>query len=126
MLEYPGIRIRPVFDASAQGYNGVALNDYLETGPNLFSNMAAILYIRFRRWRFSITTDITKAFLQIAVTELDQDTHRFLWDDQGIIRVVKFLLVTDVTPFLLNVIVHYHMSTIHVPQLSQTISPIFM
>ena len=47
-------RIRPIFDASAQGYNGVPLNDCLETEPNLVSNLAAIL-IRFRRWRFAIT-----------------------------------------------------------------------
>ena len=65
-------RIRPVFDASAKEFNGIALNDCLETEPNLVPNLAAIL-IRFRRWRFAVTADITKAFLQIAVTESDQD-----------------------------------------------------
>ena len=106
-------RIRPVFDASAKGYNGVALKDCLETGPNLVSNLAAIL-IRFRRWRFAVTADITKAFLQIVVTESDQDVHRFLWDDQGAIRVMKFLRVPFgilCSPFLLNATIRYHLST---------------
>ena len=53
--------------------------------PNLVPNLAAFL-IRFRRWRSPATADITKAFLQIAVTESDQDVHRLLWDDKGTIR----------------------------------------
>ena len=106
-------RIRPVFDASAEGYNGVALNDCLETGPNLVPNLAAIL-IRCRRWRFAVTADITKAFLQIALTESDQDVHRLLWDDQGTIRVMKFLRVpfgNRCSPFFLNATIRYHLST---------------
>ena len=81
-------QIRPVFDAPAQEYNGVALNDCLETEPDLVLYLAVIL-IRFRRGRFAITADIAKVFLQLAVTALDQDVHRFLWDDQGTIQVMK-------------------------------------
>ena len=40
-------RNRPVFVASDRGYNGVAFNDCLETGPILGPNLAAIL-ISFR------------------------------------------------------------------------------
>ena len=104
-------RIRPVFNASAKGYNGVALNDCLETGPNLVPNLTAIL-IRFRRWRFAITADNT--FLQIAVTESDQDVHRFLWDDKDTIRIMKFLRVpfgNRCSPFLLTATIRYHLST---------------
>ena len=53
-------RVRPVFDASAPGYNGVSLNDCLETGPSLIPNLAEML-IRFRRWKVALTADITKA-----------------------------------------------------------------
>ena len=105
--------ICPVFDASAQGYNGVDLNDCLETGPNLVPNLAAIP-IRFRRWRFAITADITKALLQIAVKESDQDVHRFLWVDRGTIRVMKFLRVPFgnlCSHFLVNATIRYHLST---------------
>ena len=83
-------RICPVFDASAHKYNGVVLNDYPETRPNLVPILAVIL-IRFRRWCFTFTTDISRAFLQIAVTESDQDVHLILWNDWSIIRVMKFL-----------------------------------
>ena len=32
-------KVRPVFDASASGYNGVSLIDCLETGPSLINNL---------------------------------------------------------------------------------------
>ena len=38
--------IRPVFDAPAAGYNGVSLNDCLETGPSLIPSLVEIL-VRF-------------------------------------------------------------------------------
>ena len=70
-------KIRPVFDASATGNNGVSLNSCLETGPCLLSNLVDIL-ARFRRWKVAITSDISKAFLQIRVRPGDRKVHRFL------------------------------------------------
>ena len=32
-------KVRPVFDASATGYNGVSLNSCMNTGPNLLANL---------------------------------------------------------------------------------------
>ena len=105
-------KVRPVFDASAAGPNGVSLNDCLEPGPSLFPNLVEIL-IRFRRWRVALTADITKAFLQIGVRPEDQDVHRFLWDDDGHTRTMKFLRVpfgNTSSPFLLNATIKYHLS----------------
>ena len=67
-------KVRPVFDATAPGYNVVSLNDCLETGPSVIPNLAEML-IRFRRWKVltALTADITKAFLQIKVRREDRD-----------------------------------------------------
>ena len=50
-------KVRPVFDASAKGYNGISLNDCMEVGPNLLNNLTEIL-MRFRRWKVGITADV--------------------------------------------------------------------
>ena len=104
-------KVRPVFDASAKGANGVSLNDCMETGPNLLPNLIDIL-VRFRRWPVALASDIQKAFLQISVKREDRDVHRFLWEDGGKIRVMRFTRVpfgNKCSPFLLNATVKYHL-----------------
>lgn len=105
-------KIRPVFDASAKGYNGVSLNDCLETGPCLLPSLVDII-MRFRRWRIAITADITKAFLQVLVDSQDRDVHRFLWNDGGNQKVMRFLRLpfgNCSSPFLLNASIRHHIS----------------
>ncbi|XP_076030379.1 uncharacterized protein LOC143018675 [Oratosquilla oratoria] len=85
-------KIKPVFDASAVGPNGVSLNDCLESGPSLIPDLVEIL-LRFRRWKIGLTADITKAFLQIRVQRSDQDVHRFLWQRGQSIRVMRSVRV---------------------------------
>ena len=104
-------KVRPVFDASAKGVSGVSLNDCLETGPSLNPCLVELL-VRFRRWRVAITADLTKAFLQIKLQRKDQDVHRFLWDVNGSVRVMRFLRVTfgnKASPFLLNATIRHHL-----------------
>ena len=105
-------KVRPVFDASAAGYNGVSLNDCMEAGPNMIPSLVEML-VRFRRWRIALTGDITKAFLQVKVCSKDQDVHRFLWNCGNKVRVMKFLRVpfgNKASPFLLNATIKYHLS----------------
>ncbi|XP_043225627.1 uncharacterized protein LOC122383367 isoform X1 [Amphibalanus amphitrite] len=105
-------KVRPVFDASARGPNGVSLNDCLEVGPCLLPNLLEVL-LRFRRWPFAVTADITKAFLQVGLSVEDQDTHRFLWDCDGRVRVMKSQRVifgVSSSPFLLNATIRHHLS----------------
>ena len=104
-------KIRPVFDASASGSNSVSLNECLYVGPNLLTDLVAIL-IRFRRWPVAVSGDIKKAFLQIEVNESDRDVHRFLWDYNGVVRVMRFIRVpfgNCASPFLLNATIAHHL-----------------
>ena len=106
-------KVRPVFDASAVSYNGISLNDCLESGPSLNPNLVEIL-IRFRRWKVALTADITKAFLQICIRREDQDVHRFLWHCQGSIRTMRFNRVpfgNKSSPFLLNATIKHHLES---------------
>ena len=105
-------KVRPVFDASAIGYNGISLNDCLECGPSLNPNLVEVL-LRFRKWRVALTADITKAFLQIKVQREDQDVHRFLWQNEGNVRIMRFVRVpfgNKSSPFLLNAVIKHHLN----------------
>ena len=105
-------RVRPVFDGSACGPNGVSLNDCLEVGPTLVPSLVEVL-LRFRRWKVAVTADISKAFLQIALRSEDQDCHRFLWQCGEQLRVMRFKRVTFgvcCSPFLLGATIRHHLS----------------
>lgn len=105
-------KVRPVFDASARGSNGLSLNDVVHTGPALMPRLQDVL-LRFRRWRFGISADIKRAFHQISLTEEDRDAHRFLWRQDGRLRVMRFERVTmgvACSPFLMNATIRHHVS----------------
>lgn len=105
-------KIRPVFDASAKDVNGISLNDCLEKGPNLYPNLVEVI-LRFRRWKYALSADISKAFLQMKLTDCDKDVHRFIWDVNGRLREMRFERVTFgivSSPFLLNATIQYHLS----------------
>ena len=106
-------RVRPVFDASATDRAGLSLNDCLEVGPNLIPNLCEVL-LRFRRWRYAVTGDIRKAFLQIKVRREDQDVLRFLWDVNGQRRTMRFQRVifgAACSPFLLTATIRHHLAS---------------
>ena len=105
-------KVRPVFDASACGPNGVSLNDCLEVGPCLLPNLVEVL-LRFRRWPVAVTADVTKAFLQIRLSREDQDAHRFLWSCEGrtrLMRAQRVIFGVCSSPYLLNATIQYHLS----------------
>ena len=70
-------KVRILFDARAK-QNGVSLNDCLYTGTSLSATLFGIL-LRFRSHNIAFTSDIEKAFLQIAIDPNDRDYLRFLW-----------------------------------------------
>ena len=74
-------KVRIVYDGSAKGSNDErSLNDCLQIGPNFTPHVFDIL-VKFRWNAIGITADIEKAFLMIAIKEVDRDALRFLWFD---------------------------------------------
>ncbi|GFO27535.1 retrotransposon domain containing protein [Plakobranchus ocellatus] len=110
--ESTSTKIRPVFDASVKGANGVSLNDCLEIGPKLTPDLGQIL-LRFSRWKYGLSADIQNAFLQIELESADRDVHRFLlMDTNKQVRHMRFNRVTfgnASSPFILNAVIKLHL-----------------
>ena len=56
----------------------VSLNDQLLIGPTEYSPPNDVL-IRFRRYPYVLTTDVSKMYRAVGLAEEDRDYHRFLW-----------------------------------------------
>ena len=72
--------LRLVFDAKAKDRSGRSMNGAIEKGPNRLNDLFAIL-LRFRRYRYAFTADVSEMFLRIRLTESDKRYHRFWWND---------------------------------------------
>ncbi|UYV73278.1 hypothetical protein LAZ67_10002447 [Cordylochernes scorpioides] len=109
--------IRPVFDASCLGHNGLSLNQCLEKGPNLLERIPEIM-IRFRENKFGVTADIRKAFQMVAIEESERNYLRFLWweeeSDRELIayRHKRLVFGLNCSPFVLNAVIEYHLQSI--------------
>ena len=68
-----------VYDASFKEKCGInSLNECLYRGPVILPDMVGLL-LRFRTYPVVVLADIEKAFLQVAIQEVDRDmTHFFL------------------------------------------------
>ena len=109
--EFSSTKIRPVFNCSASSYNGISLNDCLESGPSLNPDLCEII-LRYRRYPIAVSSDITKAFLQISVVEEDRDVHRFLLKNDDDIKHYRFRRVpfgNTSSPFILNATIKHHL-----------------
>jgi hypothetical protein len=56
------------------------LNGAIEKGLNRLNDSFAIL-LRFRRFQYAFTADISEMFLRIRLTEADKRYHRFWWNE---------------------------------------------
>jgi len=63
--------LRIVFDAKAKGRSGSSLNGAIKKGSNRLNGLFAIL-LRFRRFQYAFTADISEMFLRIRLTEADK------------------------------------------------------
>ena len=71
-------KVRAVFDASAKSSSGFSLNDTLLVGPTVHSSLIDVL-LKFRFHRYALTTDVSKMYRAIKLTQSDRDYHRFVW-----------------------------------------------
>ncbi|XP_064462610.1 uncharacterized protein LOC135373316 [Ornithodoros turicata] len=112
-------RLRVVFDASSHASKSSSLNDHLEKGPKVNSDLVPVL-LRFRMNAIALAADIEKAFLQIAINEADRDALRFLWfADVPTVnhplpaveewRMTRVPFGTTSSPFLLGDTLQYHL-----------------
>ncbi len=86
----PG-KLRLVFDAACKN-QGVSLNEYLLTGPDLIRPLTAVL-LNFRLHNIVITGDMEDMFHRVAVRKDDRSSQRFLWrnlkDKKGEIKTYE-------------------------------------
>ena len=109
-------KLRVVYDASAKVAGGPSLNDCLHKGPK-FNQLILDILLRFRVFKYALTADLEKAFLQVSVVQDDCDVLRFLWvndihEDPPNIRALRFTRVVfgvSASPFLLNATLKYHL-----------------
>ena len=110
--------IRIVYDCSChQSKDQPSLNDCLLTGDPQLNDLCCII-LRFRCHPVGICTDIEKAFLHVRLHEDDRDWTRFLWltdplDPESEFQAYRFRVVlfgTVCSPFMLNAILHCHLS----------------
>ncbi|KAH7703058.1 Pao retrotransposon peptidase family protein [Aphelenchoides avenae] len=115
-------KLRIVYDASAgSGKHTSSLNDCTHRGPVLIPNLPGML-LRARMSAIVLTTDLEKAYLQLALPPEDRDVCRFLWlkdftkpltDDNLIVyrsRRVTFGLKP--APFMLAGTLYHHLDGI--------------
>lgn len=67
-----------VFDASAKTDSGLSLNDVQFVGPALQNDIFSIL-VRFRKFRYAITADISKMYRQILINKNHKKFQRIFW-----------------------------------------------
>ena len=109
--------VRIVYDCSCrQSAVAPSLNDCLQTGPPLLTDMCAII-LRFRTHPYALSTDIEKVFLHVRLNEYDRDFTRFLWlseplDPESSFITYRFKVVlfgSASPPFMLNATLHHHL-----------------
>ncbi|MCP3664058.1 MAG: hypothetical protein GY696_16460 [Gammaproteobacteria bacterium] len=115
-------KTRIVYDASARSKKeNHSLNDCLYRGPILVPDLGGVL-LRFRLPKIGIISDISKAFLQMALHLDQRDCTRFFWvhdinkrplthpDNIKVYRFTRVLFGSKASPSMLKLTVDHHLS----------------
>ncbi|KYN02131.1 hypothetical protein ALC62_07059 [Cyphomyrmex costatus] len=88
-------RLRVVFNASSKSSTGISLNNALMVGPVLQQDVVSIL-LRFRTYKYVMTSDIEKMYRQIRVDTEQTSLQRIVWreDPSENIKVYELLTLT--------------------------------
>ncbi|XP_063391759.1 uncharacterized protein LOC134677258 [Cydia fagiglandana] len=140
-LPFHGVRhrgkpMRIVYDASSKSSKDTkSLNECLYRGPLMLEDLTGLL-IKFRTHRIGLTSDIEKAFLQMALHEKDRDVTRFLWlkdtskpvsqDNLLYLRFCRVPFGVISSPFLLNATIKHHLSNAEDQQVRQKANDIYV
>ena len=83
-------KVRRVCNAASE-YNGVALNDKLNSGPGLPQNLEGIIF-RLREHEIAMTAYIEAMFLQVEVPTADCKFLRFFWrkDFNNVVEIYEY------------------------------------
>ena len=105
-------KLRVVFNASATERGGKALNDVVDPGPDLLSDLAGLL-LRFREYKYTFQADIKKAFSMMKAKREVRSYLRFVWEnDDGQLQVWRLKRLPfglNCAPFFLNAVLQYHL-----------------
>nr|XP_042894487.1 uncharacterized protein LOC122268526 [Parasteatoda tepidariorum] len=106
-------KIRPAFNASSKRKGVPSINDCVEKGLNLIEVIPSMIN-KFRRYKFGVTADIRKAFLQISLYENDRNFLRFLlYGEDGQLKHFRHRRVVfgvSCSPLLLGATIQYHLN----------------
>jgi len=98
-------KIRIVFDAAAKSKN-ICLNDLIEPGPKLQNDLLEIL-LGFQKFPIALVSDIQEMYIQIAVSEMDQEYLCFHHKMNGETRNFQFQRLVfglNASPFLAQLV----------------------
>ena len=89
-------RLRVVFDASAPTSTGTTLNDTLQVGPTIQSDLISTI-LRFRTKDVAFVADVAKMYRQVRINEADCDSQRILWRSSPELPIEEYQLLTVIT-----------------------------
>jgi hypothetical protein len=129
-------KLRVVYDASCKARRDLpSLNDCLYRGPVLLADLCGLL-LRFRMDRVAITSDVEKAFLQVALQKHDREVTRFLWLKDPQKRIAPANIITYrfrrvffgavSSPFLLAATIIHHLQMVDSPIARDILSNVYV